>query len=258
MRRTFVVAILVLVLGVTAFGQTEPFGRLKGPVAKVGEWGYKVEEKFGNPTEVWDTHSVTMYDVNQNAIETIDYTKTGSVDERYVRTFDNSGRLIQVKEYSWLGNLKGKTLYQYEGNTEIGRSYDTDGDLVSASNSELDADGNSVRRTMYDVDSGNVSSVWENTYTSNGEPLSTRMYDDKGELSITMDHRYDVEGMDYVGTTVAYLLGSVFMRIESGTVITKTDEHGNWTEKRGYEHKERFGKTEWILTNIYRREITYR
>jgi len=36
------------------------------------------------------------------------------------------------------------------------------------------------------------------------------------------------------------------------------DEYGNWTEERSYEHKERFGKVEWVLTNIYRREITYR
>jgi hypothetical protein len=36
------------------------------------------------------------------------------------------------------------------------------------------------------------------------------------------------------------------------------DKYGNWTEKRSYEHKERFGKTEWVLANIYRREITYR
>ena len=48
MTRTFVVAILVLVLGVTAFGQAEPFGRLKGPVAKVGSGVIKLKRSLVN------------------------------------------------------------------------------------------------------------------------------------------------------------------------------------------------------------------
>ena len=84
------------------------------------------------------------------------------------------------------------------------------------------------------------------------------MYNDEGELLTTMDYRYSANGMDVVSTFVVYLLGSEFMRFERGTVLVEIDEYGNWTEKRSYEHKERFGKVEWVLTNIYRREITYR
>jgi len=258
MKKTLVVAILMLVAGAGTFGQLDPFQGLNGPVAKVDEWSYKTEDKFGNTVEVWDGHSVTMYDVNQNDIDSIHYTKIGSIDKRYVRTFDSSGQLIQVEEYDWLGYLESKTLYQYEGNVEINRSYDANGDLESASDIEFDADGNPVRMTLYDVDTGDVSSVTENTYTTDGEPLSTRMYNDDGEVFMTLDNRYGVDGMDYISTSVIYLLGSVFMKTESGTRIIETDKHGNWTEKRRYEYKERFGKTEWILANIYRREITYR
>ena len=53
-----------------------------------------------------------------------------------------------------------------------------------------------------------------------------------------------MEGMDYTNTSLNYLLGSVFMKRDSGTIISRTDEYGNWTEKRSYEHKECFGKVE--------------
>jgi len=258
MNKTLVAAILVLVVGVGTFGQGDPFQGLNGPVAKVEKWSYKTEEKFGDIVEVWDAHTVNMYDVDQNSIESIHYTKTGSINERYVRTFDGSGRMVQIDEYNWLSNLESKTVVTYEGNVQISRDYDGAGDLESAYDTELDANGNIIRMTIYDVDSGDVSSVAENTYTSDGEPLSARMYDDKGELFGSFDYRYDVEGMDYINTLVAYLLGSVFMRYERGTVLVEIDEYGNWTEERSYEHKERFGKIEWVLTNIYRREITYR
>lgn len=258
MNKTLVAAILVLVVGAGTFGQGDPFQGLNGPVSKVEQWSHKTEEKFGDIVEVWDAHTVNMYDVDQNNIESIHYTKTGSIENRYIRTFDGSGRMVQIDEDNWRGRLETKTLHQYEGNVQISRSYDADGDLESAVDIEFDADGNMVRTTMYDVETGDVSAVWENTYTTDGEPLSTRMYDDEGNLSVTFDTCYDAEGMDYITMTVIYLLGSVFMKTESGTKIIRTDKYGNWTEKQRYEHKERFGKTEWVLTNIYRREITYR
>lgn len=259
MKRTFVVAILVLVVvGAGTFGQGDPFQGLNGPVAKVEQWSYKTEEKFGTTVEVRDAGVVETYDANQNCIESIDYTKTGSIDERYVRTFDSNGRMIQVDKYNWLGHLVSKGLVRYEENLQIYRSYNANGTLESAMDNELDANGNWIRLTLYDVDTGDVSGVTENTYTTDGEPLSTRIYNDKGELSLAFDQRYSVDGMDVIYTSVAYLLGIEFLRYESGTILVEIDEYGNWTEKRSYEHKERFGKTEWILTNIYRREITYR
>lgn len=258
MKKTLVAVILMLVLGAGTFGQqVDPFEGLNGPVAKVEQWSYETEEKFGDTVEVWDAHSVRTYDANQNCIESINYTKTGSIDERYVRTFGSNGRLIQVDKYNWLGYLESKTLYQYEGNVKINRSYNANGDLESASNTELDADGKEVRTTMYDVDSGDISSVVEIAYTTDGEPLSFRMHDDEGNPYITLAWCYDIEGMDYISTVVTYLLGSVFRKGELGTSIIKTDKYGNWMEKREYEHKERFGRVEWALTNIYRREITY-
>jgi len=255
MKRTLVAAILVLAFSAGTFGQ---FDGLNGPVAKVERWGYTTEEKFGNTVEVWDSHSVTMYDVNQNNIESIHYTKTGNIDKRYIRTFDSSGQLLQVNEYNSLERLESKTLYQYEGNVQIRRSYNANGDLEIASDIEFDTDGRQVRETLYDVGSGDISSAAEGTYTPDGEPLSIRMYNGDGEVVMTVDNRYDVDGMDYISTSVIYLLGSVFMKGESSTRIIKTDNHDNWLEKREYKHKERFGKKEWVLINIYRREITYR
>jgi len=258
MNKTLVAAILVLIVGAGTFGQGDPFQGLNGSVAKVEQWSYKTEEKFGDTVEVWDAHSVDTYDADQNCIESIHYTKTGNIDERYVRTFDGSGRMVQIDEYNWRGRLESKTLHQYEGNVQISRSYDADGDLESAVDIEFDADGNMIRTTMYDVETGDVSAVWENSYTREGEPSSGRMYNDRGELSLAFDYRYDVDGMDVVSKFVVYLLGSEFMRSETGTVLVEIDEYGNWTEKRSYEHKERFGRVEWVLTKIYRREITYR
>jgi len=231
---------------------------LNGPVAKVERWGYTTEEKFGNTVEVWDSHSVETYDANQNNIESLHYTQTGNIDKRYVRTFDSNGRLIQVDEYNSLERLESKKLLRYEGNTEIARLYDGFGNLKSADDIELDENGNSIRITTYDVDSGDVAIIGYNTYTSDGNPLSTRVYDDKGEIFAAMDWSYDTEGTGYTTTGMGYLLGSVFMKTESGTRIIETDKHGNWTEEQSYEHKERFGKTEWVLSHIYRRKITYR
>jgi hypothetical protein len=259
MKKTLVAAILVLVLGAGTFGQqVDPFEGLNGPVAKVEQWSYKTEEKFGDTVEVWDAHSVETYDANQNCIELIGYKKTGSIDERYVRTFDSNGRLIQVDKYNWLGHLVSKSLVQYEENLQIFRSYNADGDLDSALDYELDADGKWVRSTDYDVETGDVSEVWEFSYTREGEPSSARIYNDKGELSASADYRYDVDSMDAVSNFVAYLFGIEFMRSEIGTLLVEIDEYGNWTEKRSYKHKERFGKVEWVLLAIYRREITYR
>jgi len=73
-----------------------------------------------------------------------------------------------------------------------------------------------------------------------------------------MEYRFDVYNIDAVSTFVVYLLGSKFMSTETGTMPVKIDEYGSWTEKRSYEHKQRFGKVEWILANIYCCEITYR
>jgi len=259
MKKTLAAVILVLVLGAGTFGQqVDPFEGLNGLVAKVEQWSYETEEKFGDTVEVWDAHSVRTYDANQNCIESINYTKTGSIDERYVRTFGSNRRLIQVDKYNWLGHFVRKSLVQYEENLQILRSYNADGDLDSARNNELDADGNWIRSTNYDVETGDVSSVWEFSYTMEGEPSSVRMYNDKGELSVSFDYRYDVDGLDAVCNLVGYLLGSEFIRCETGTVLVEIDEYGNWTEKHSYEHKERFGRVEWVLTNVYRREITYR
>jgi len=258
MKKLLITTMAVLILGVVAFTQTDPFQTLLGPVSKVEEWSYTVEEEFGNAVEVWDAHSVTMYNTDKNPIESIHYTETGSIGERYIRTFDSSGQLIQVVKYNWLGGIEGKTFYTYEGKIQITRSYDGSGHLKSATDVELDEHGNSIQVTDYDVDSGDIALRGYNTYTADGEPLSTRIYDDKGEIFMEMDWQYDVGEMSYTVTGATYLLGNVFMKTESRMVPNKTDEHGNWTEERKYEHKERFGKTEWALTNIYRREITYR
>jgi hypothetical protein len=284
MKKTLVAAILVLVVGAGTFGQENPFEGLNGPVAKVEKWSYKTEEKFGDTVEVWDAHSVETYDANQNNIESIHYTKTGSISEhtvntynadqnniesihytktgsihkRTVRTFGSDGRIIQADTYNSRGDLEQTILTRYEGSVRILRSYNAKGDLELAANAEFDADGNLTRMTMYDVKTADVSSVLEYTYTREGKTSSSRMYNAEGKLSTTTDYRYDVDGMDAASTFVVYLLGSEFMRTESRTVIMKTDEYGNWTEKRSYEHKERFGRVEWVLTNIYQREITYR
>jgi len=258
MKTTLIATIFVLILGVAAFTQAGPFQSLQGPVAKVEEWSYTTEEKFGNTVEVWDTHSVTTYNTDRNPVESIEYTKTGSINKHYIRMFNNSGQLIQVEEYNWLGNLESKTVATYEGNVQTSRDYGAAGDLESAYDAELDANGNPIRITIYDVDSGDVSSVWERTYKSDGDLLSMRMYNDEGELSSTVDYRYGADGMDVISISVVYFLGSKFMNLEAGTMFAKIDAYGNWTEKRSYDHKERFGKTEWVLAHIYRRKITYR
>ena len=258
MKKVLTAAICAALISLAAFTQADPFQSLQGPVAKVEKWSYKTEEKFGDTVEVWDAHSVATYNADKNPVESINYAETGSIEQRYIRTFDSSGQLIEAEQHNWLGNLESKILCKHEGNVRISRSYNADGDLESASDTELDTDGNMLRTTMYDVDTGDVSAVWETSYTREREPSSARMYNGKGELSATLDHRYGVDGMDAISTFVVYILGSKFMSTETGTMLVKIDEHGNWTEKRSYEHKERFGKMEWFLTNIYRRKITYR
>jgi hypothetical protein len=200
MKKVLTAAILAAILGVTAFTQADPFQSLQGPVGKVEEWSYKTEEKFGNTVEVWDAHSVTTYNADKSPVESIDYWKMGELQDRYVRTFSGSGQLVQVEKYDWLGNLETQTVYRYEGNIQITRSYDGSGYLKSASDIELDENGNSIRVTTYDVDSGDIALIGYNTYTSDGNPLSTRIYDDKGEIFMTMDWRYDAEGTSYTVT----------------------------------------------------------
>lgn len=256
MKRSVVGGLIMIVLGLTAAG-LEPFGDLLGPVSSVESWSYEVEMKFGEPFEEETKHTLTLYDRYGNDIETIHYGKSGGVEKRYARSVDESGRIFLIEKYGRLGFPEETTRITFSGNIQRHRIYDLEGELIAACDDEVDSSGKQIRSVIYDVETGDVSSVLDFTYASNGEPSLTEMRDEDGDVMFTFEYRYDVDGMDAIGTTTVYLLGAEFPGDEAGIVLSQRDAHGNWTEKRHYEYEEKFGVAEWVLTDVHRRVIEY-
>jgi len=251
----WLVWLVTLVAGVLVAGE-EPFSQLNGPILTVEEWRYKVEMRFGKPEEILERHSKTFYDEYLNPIETIYFSLTGEIEERYVRTFDSSGRLVQIIKYDGASRLVAQTTTEYEGFVEFARTYNADGHLISATRREMDAQGRVLRLTTYDVESGEEKATITYSYTPEGYPLLTTMVV-KG-TSTTIEYTYDFEGMDVISQFTLYLLGIKISSKITGTRIISVDQYGNWTEKHTFERKEQFGRVEWVPQYVYRREITYR
>jgi len=256
--KRFAVALLILIgLGSTALGFVDPFQKLLGPVGRVEYWSYEIKMKFGSPTEEESGHTITLYDTRGNEIETIHYKRSGAVETRYVRAFDERDRLVQVEEYNWLGNLVKKVVATYAGNVQKWRGYDKNGELVVANNSEFDEDGNLIHMVVYDEETGDVSSTGDIAYTQSGEPSLAETRDADGNLMFKSEYTYGIEGKDAIGEAVIYLLGVELITTRSALVLAEKDTYGNWTEKRRYELEEKFGEENFVLTDIYRREIEY-
>jgi len=255
MSRWVAVLLGVSLGATTATALTDPFAELKGPIAAMEEWTYSVEEKFGEPVKILEGHERVIYDSRLNPVETIEYTESGAIKKRYVRTYDDSGHLLQVIVYDALGNLEEKMIVEYEGNVQFQRTYGPTGRLTGASRQELDSAGRVIRIVLYD-ETGKQEAVTESSYTSDGEPLLTRMITDKGE--IVMSYSYNIEGMDVVSETTLYVAGIKLKTLITGTRLVAMDPYGNWTEKRVFTREERFGRVEWVLDRVYERVFTYR
>jgi len=279
-RITIVVAVIIFCIAVAAQSDV-----LSGPVSMVEEWVYKTEVRFGEIVEILDSHSTKKYDIGGNVVEeaqysssgtliertvhsydsnfckteSVCYTGSGAIDRRIERQFDSTGREIQIEVYDGSGRLTSRTLEEYKGNLKRMRAYEADGTLSLAVDEETDSLGNTVRWVAYDEDTGNVESVIRFTYTSDGKTLSNLMYNEDEELigEIRYSYSYGEGGMDEITTSVFYVAGTLYGSTTTGTVV-ETDSFGNWTEIREYTQEERFGRGEWVLTKIYRREITYR
>jgi len=251
------VAVLLggFLVATTASALTDPFAELKGPIAVMEEWSYSVEEKFGEPVKILQGHKKVVYDSRLNPIETIEYTESGAIKKRYVRMYDESGRLLQAIVYDALGNLESKMIVEYEGNIQFQRTYGPTGRLTGASRQELDSAGRIIRMVSYD-ETGKQGAVTESSYTSDGESLLTRMVTDAGE--IVMSYSYGVEGMDVVTETTLYVAGIKLKTLITGTRLVATDPFGNWTEKLVFTREERFGRVGWVLDRVYERVFTYR
>jgi len=111
--------------------------------------------------------------------------------------------------------------------------------------------------TTYDAGIGKETGRMTQTYDRNGYPLiSTVENPDGGAFIITYD--WDLENMVVITESVLRALNIELSKTLSKTVIVATDQYGNWTEKRSYELKKRYGREEWVLTNVYQRNFTYR
>jgi len=277
---TIVVAMIIFCIAVAAQSDV-----LSGPVSMVEEWVYETEVRFGEIVETWGSHSTKKYDLGGNVVEkaqysssgtlieravhsydsnfckteSVYYTGSGAIDKRIKRQFDSTGREIQIEIYDGNGRLTSRTLEEYEGNLKIMRAYEADGTLSLAVDEESDSLGNTVRWVAYDKDTGNVSSVIRFTHTSDGKTLSSLMYNEDEELigEIRYSYSYGEGGMDEITTSVFYVAGILYDSTTTGTVV-EADSFENWAEIREYTQEERFGQSEWVLSSIKRRSITYR
>ena len=251
-------AILVFGIGVGVLGQVDPFSSLPSSVATVETWVFKVTDGSSGSVESWSGHEVVNYDGFGRAVETVSYTEDEGIDVRYVRSYDETGKLLQVESYGPDGGLLSSSCYTYEDGVRVEATYGASGDLQQTIRYELDDDGHIVRTIREGEGTDEGDSSWESTYTPDGEPNGLRMYDDQGDLTFAIDFNYGADGYDVVSTFTLYVLGTEFMSVETGVEIAARDDHGNWTEMRSYEHKEVSGEMTWVLNQITRREITYR
>lgn len=246
---------LAMAFVVSAFTE-EPGDKMAGPVAKAETWTYSLTQRFGVYEEALTQYAVAQYDEAGDLIETVKYTPNGSVEGRVTRVFDSAGRIMEVSTYIETGALESREIYTYEGTLRIRREYDSTGVLSGASDSTLDQYGNAASETKYDVETGDPSSRVQSTYTNTGEPSSQRVYSKDGSLAMTHDYVWDTNGMDWPSVVVVWILG-ISVRVEFGYQITQRDEYGNWLEKKSYQWKEQFGRTEWVPSAVYRRTLTY-
>jgi len=250
-RSAVIVGLVLMVLG----RATEPFSEIKGPVATMEEWSYKVEERFGQYVKTLDARKKVVYDENLNPIEEIIYTRSGVVEKRYLRKYDVNGRLLEVRVYDGKGSLTEITVTEFDAKGALHKTYSSTGQLKGAFREEWDETGRLVRLTTYDPRTGEPKSVAEHSYALDGK-LSRWLFTTK-DAQILISYSYNVEGMDYVSESITYVLGFKLFSQITGVKIISVDPYGNWTEGRVFEKKERFGRVEWVLVRVYQRFFTY-
>jgi len=256
-RHALLVGMLIGVIGVLALPMATPFEGLVGSVSIVEYWSYDVEFRFGEPEEELTGHSIERYDRQGNQTETVHYDTTGRVTERYSRSFNDEGLLTRIDEFDGRGNLVSSTRVTYESGVRKHRAYDQHGNISSASDITLSPSGKTLTMVLYDEETGDLSLEIRNTYNDHDEPSASEWWNEDGERTVRSIYRYGVEGMDVMDETEFYVAGVLFHSFITGKVLAKRDLGGNWIEKLSYKREEKFGETEWILSNVYRRRIEY-
>jgi len=226
----------------------EPVVPIRGPVVRVEEWTYAIQDYFGTYVEgSLLSHRVTVFDDHKRPVR-------DDLPWRYTLAYDSSGRLEQEELFfESSGPLASRTLYSYEEGERRGRVYNGSGTLLTVVTDEFDTSGRGVKSTGYYLAPERVAFVHTYSYTTSGQLAGYGYTSYFGEGLSSKEFEYGVEGFDWV--CEAFSASSGWDTY--GTSLGKQDERGNWTEKRMFEKRSILGADEWVPTEITKRTLAY-
>ena len=147
-----------------------------------------IEIDFLNADDSLQSRDVQYYDGDGNDTESIRYLANGSIESETIRKYDGNGDMAEETEYDPSGELTSKRSYIYDnkGNCVEDRSYNEKNVLTFHNVAQLDSSGDIIEfKTYYSsgelsiddkskYDNFDDSGNWlkENTFSSNGDPIS--------------------------------------------------------------------------------------
>ena len=256
MKKLFGVMSLILLLTHLTNAQAQldrEFDGLKGSVKTVRLERAEVSQRDGKAVESpRQLESVTTYDEKGNKTEALNYDYKG-ISRRSVFTRGENGNQIQTK-FKPDGSVDSKWIQTYDarGRMSGGAQYNADGVLQRKSVSTYDPNGKFVDGAMYNAD-GSLINKTVYRYDAEGKPTGLDLYNANGVLIM--------KSVDTASESVATLYN------DDGTVQTQFanarqsstqefDSHKNWIKQSTPKSVVRAGQAAESVEVLYR-TITY-
>ena len=190
---------------------------LNGKVNTYDEVTYDAIDRFGKIEKGNKVirHSLSIYSKNGNRIQKNTFTSDGSLDEKYIYTYDDQRYMIEKNIYKSDGSSYYKLIFTY------------------------DEQGHMIEKIDYSTtDYGSIVSSVNRTYKydGNGNMIEEKYYDSKDYgYNSTLTYKYDVNR-----NMIEKIYYTSYFSEREGYYIDKEDrsswqyeydEHNNWTKK---------------------------
>lgn len=252
-------------------------------VKRMTQYSYKIEEKFGEKTEVLSSKWTYEYDSSGLLTEIVSQ-GSGKYFESYIQRnqYYSNDKLKKSSMFDIEGNLHQGSWsgcyyqYKYNSNGDLvdETSFTCDGSKISVIQYKYDSRGNQIERNDFHSD-GSLSRKFLYKYDSSGNQIEMSVYDSGGSLStkhiFKFDSRgrkiekswYNSEGLRY--GKIEYIFNSNGNLSEEltysreGSLISKDvtfyDTENRPKEELSYNIQSKFGTEQEILT--YKNKFVY-
>ncbi|MFC2152197.1 hypothetical protein ACFLSE_06675 [Bacteroidota bacterium] len=207
--KTIFLLFVVSFLSLNAFSQTqkesdlERWSLLKGKVKSARTTPYKASMTDGVITKGRISneynHMYRLFNEDGNFIETIYYKYDGGMKKKTTYNYDESGKLVEYKEYNYEYNPQGRLASRWEikydsTNKKTRTDQHADGMLYQSTRYIYNKYGKLIYEGTYDHLRREFSQISTNTYDDNGNLIIEKSAGSDGDIYIFRSYKYNKEG----------------------------------------------------------------